>query len=680
MRFLPPSSNLRGDIDGLRALSILCVVAFHSGMPFVTGGFVGVDVFFVISGYLITGHLTKEWGIKGSIDLLSFWARRMRRLMPALLLVVFSTLIAAPIVLTRTSGEMGAVAKAALATLLMNSNHFFLLEAGNYFGASAETNPLLHMWSLSVEEQYYLIWPVIFWLLLSRIHNRAVWFGVLAIGCFCVSLVMSVVAPTAAFFTVPSRAWELLSGSFLAVLPVRRVVWSELATNLMALGGLILILASCIFLRGTNWFPAPFALAPVLGSMMIIAAGTMNPDGLTSRSLGKPLLSYLGRISYPWYLWHWPLLVFARSTRLYQDSAFIDALMICVSLVLAVLTYEFVEKPIQKRYLGRSDSRKTFAVGCGAIVVAVSMALLIGAWTRFGWGYSQKELALDAIRKDLPAENCLLSDAISMQSIRASECNIVAGSANVPRILLLGDSHANHWRPALASAVGAQDAALGVFTMRRCIPLPGSYKDPVCVSFNDNVRAYVRELADQHKIAGVIVSARWPEATGSVDPSIMGRAQDQQVWYSDPDAHSRPDKLNRLYRHLDDLFSEFRALGIRVLVVLPSPVLKFASAHCLAILHESDCGISLGETRSYVTDAEDVIASVAKKHSNVRVIDPKEFMCTGGFCPNIIDGVPVYSDDDHVTNSFSLASAGKFMADVAWLIDSMRAAAVQVTN
>jgi peptidoglycan/LPS O-acetylase OafA/YrhL len=321
------ASAYRADIDGLRAVSVVAVMAFHSGLPFCRGGFVGVDVFFVISGYLITGLLLAEHERHGRISLAGFWARRVRRLAPALLFVLAATLLLSALFLERISGEVGAVVRAALATLALNANHYFLTQSGDYFGAAAETNPLLHMWSLSGEEQFYLFWPLMLVLLLkARPAARVAWLAIFFVASLAVSTYWGAVAAPRGFYLMPSRAWELLAGAFVAfALRGHRVanVPGALAPA-FGIAGLVLVVASAAALPGGSGFPGPLAAFPVAGAVLLIAAGALQGGNPASRLLGMRGMVYLGKISYPLYLWHWPLLVIARSRRLYEPSLALD--------------------------------------------------------------------------------------------------------------------------------------------------------------------------------------------------------------------------------------------------------------------------------------------------------------------------------------------------------------------
>ncbi len=287
----------------------MAVLLFHIGLPHATGGFVGVDVFYVISGFLITGLLLREGEATGKVDLLRFYARRMRRLLPAALLVILATLaasvlIVSPLRLTEIAGD-------AAASALYVANFRFAFEAADYLALELPS-PLLHYWSLGVEEQFYLLWPLILLLATRLLPSRLVglFFVILAVASFGLSLYWTDASPSWAFFSPMTRAWELAAGALIAIgllrLPARL---SRITSPMAVLGGLALIVAAVILLDADTQFPGLAALLPVTGATLVIVGGLHGPTAPGRVLLSNPLSRYLGRISYSLYLWHWPLLV-----------------------------------------------------------------------------------------------------------------------------------------------------------------------------------------------------------------------------------------------------------------------------------------------------------------------------------------------------------------------------------
>ncbi|MEO7916127.1 MAG: acyltransferase family protein [Dokdonella sp.] len=660
----------RPDIDGLRALAVSAVVAFHAGLPWLDGGFAGVDVFFVISGFLITGLLLSEHTKTGKIDLPAFWTRRARRLAPAFLFFIIAVLVAAPFTLQRISGETGALARAAIASILINANHYFLSSSGEYFGAAAETNPLLHLWSLSVEEQFYLAWPLVLAMLWrtrsSTSQSTRMLMAAITLGSFLGACWLTMVDSKQAFYLMPARAWELVAGGLMALLlqdrGVRRV---DRRGGGVGFAGLLLLLGSFVFLDGTKGFPGPTALFPVAGTLLLLLGGYLDPTCRVSRSMGARWVVYLGKISYPLYLWHWPVLVLFRSNRLYESSPPLDALAVVISIILAVFTYEVVEKGLWKSFTAkprifRAQSPVVFALA--GVFLAMAIGIGIGAWARFGWAYNDDERRLDAARRDLPPLDCMFQAVPDHAAV--DRC---MGDTSKPTILLLGDSHANHWRPALTAAAHQQGVNLATLTMNACRPLSGPVGTSECMAFNSMIREHIGQWREGNNLVGVVISARWPEGAGIPAPSITDAATWRHGEYFDQRAQSADEALRYLEAGLEAVAASLASQDIRLLVIGPSPVQRFAAVHCLALRPAKECGVSRAELTSYVSPTEDVIREVAAKYPNVRFLDPLVFMCNPDACP-VLDGQTImFSDDDHLTRSYTISQASKFADVIAWM-------------
>jgi len=378
--------DYRMHIDGLRAIALLAVVLVHAAGPGFGGGFVGVDVFFVISGYLIIGLLFREFERTGNLSLSGFFERRIRRLGPALVVVLLATLLLSMVFLTPIGGEQQGLAKSVIATVGLVSNLYFAQTTGEYFDGAAELQPLLHTWSLSVEEQFYLFWPLVV-LAAGRIALRR-WrrpeeaiFAALS-GLFVLSLALSVWMtakyPNWALYLAPTRAWEFAVGG-LAYFCLRSRAQVTHAGCLAALGVVAVALSIGLY-RESMAFPDYSAALPVLGAAAIIAAAIIvgterSESGWCRRLLALPALVFLGLLSYAWYLWHWPLLVVARLHTLGELGAWGTGGICLLSLLLAWLTYRLVEEPIRRKRSGLLATRRR-AFG---FVLVSSAALVFGS-------------------------------------------------------------------------------------------------------------------------------------------------------------------------------------------------------------------------------------------------------------------------------------------------------------
>ena len=340
-------SAFRPDIEGLRGIAVLIVVAFHCGLPGAGAGFIGVDVFFVLSGYFITGLLVKEVEKTGRVDIVQFYARRMRRLLPAASLVTLVTLLAGAAVLApREMTEAGRAARAAAVYL---SNVFFAVNAADYFAADVETNPMLHTWSLAVEEQFYVFWPLLIMVALQWWRSHRALIGMLsgvAIASLALSLYTTYTDTNFAFYSLPTRSWEFAVGGLAALLPVTRFRLSDTAFAACSWVGLVVLAAATIVRPEGIPFPGWLALPPVIATTMMLVAAAGAPDRGVAPALARPGLQFLGKYWYSWYLWHWPFLVFAQAlVPTIGLSGKVGAALL--SLGVAFVTHRLVENPLR---------------------------------------------------------------------------------------------------------------------------------------------------------------------------------------------------------------------------------------------------------------------------------------------------------------------------------------------
>jgi peptidoglycan/LPS O-acetylase OafA/YrhL len=340
-------------IDGLRAISILAVVGFHVGLPGFAGGFVGVDVFFVISGFLIIGQIAQAVRAE-RFSFLQFYASRARRILPPLLIVIIATVILAPFFLV-TPDEMNRFGKSVTSSALMVANHQFLYEQG-YFDTRSELKPLLHLWTLSVEEQFYAVAPILIvlaaWAALRRtIEFRSLWLrvaGALALVSLAGCILFTLQNRNIAFFVMPFRGWEFLAGGAIGLAERKFLKTGPGWPNLIAMLGTAALIAAIVFFSPRLSYPSAWVLLPVAGAVAIILAGTASPESPIIRLLAMPPLLGIGVVSYGWYLWHWPLLAFLRLDRFGAASTAGAAAIAGIAFCLAVAMYLLVERPLRR--------------------------------------------------------------------------------------------------------------------------------------------------------------------------------------------------------------------------------------------------------------------------------------------------------------------------------------------
>ena len=653
------SPTFRPDIEGLRGVAVLLVVACHCAIPWTTGGFIGVDVFFVLSGYLITGLLAAEQRAARRVDLVGFYARRARRLLPAGVLVLLATLAAALALLPPP--ELVSAGRAALAAALYVSNVFFDHGASDYFAPAVETNPLLHTWSLGVEEQFYLIWPLLL-LFAARGQNGArrslAVLGALALLSFACCALATRLAPTLAFYELPARAWEFAAGGLLALRA--RPVGARAAHGASAagIGGLVLMLAAAVLLEGGAGFPGWRALVPVAGTLAVLHAGTAAPGRGVGRLLATAPLQFVGSRSYSWYLWHWPCIVFAGLLvpGIGVRGKVVAAL---VALLLATATYSLVERPV--RFDARLVTRARLslrlaaaAILCAAATAAALIAIGDVQATDAGWR------ALAAATTDI-AE---LSHHDCVSAGRATEpviCEFGA-DATAPTLVLFGDSHALQWFNPLRRAATLERWHLVTLLKAGC-PASDSNAHPVEASAGTcrTWRARAIERIGALHPAGVVLASY----TGS---TLRGFGAEARLSLEELRAGTR--------RTLEQL----SRLAVPIVVLRDSPLPPYDLAVCVGRrgLAESAAGACDFDAAAAVNEpAFAAEREAAAGLPNVQFVDLSDLICPGRSCPALQHGLYVYRDDNHLTGSFAATLAPAFQARLFPLLPRAQLAAEQ---
>lgn len=482
------SQNYRPEIEGLRAVAVLAVVFFHVGPDWLKGGFVGVDVFFVISGYLITSIIVRQ-SEAGTFSFKDFWWRRVRRLFPALAVVLVCTVIVG--YFTLIGDEWVSLGSQVTSVLLFMGNFQMWQLANDYWGQAAQDTPLLHTWSLAVEEQFYLLYPLALIMLLKagrRFVLPALLFA-LALS-FAVSLYGTNRMPAATFYLLPSRAWELLIGCALAVWMQRKQVaaGNRMASSWFALVGLIVTTASCIWIDGSSGFPGFKAVLPTVGAALILAfAGSSSRYCLTTRLLSHPISTYIGRISYSLYLWHWPVIVFSHW---YGVSA---VWVIVSSFLLAIASYHLVETPL------RRNIKLQWAL-------PVTALLMLGAVLPVRYGFVSSSGLPDALAfVDAPVATTRGQEFEAKFLLGEGGVQLNCDGGATPELVLLGSSHARVLSRPFADYANEKGKPLALLG---CTHLG--------VSDNESPEALVRmDWVEQWKPATLVLAGRWDQEAES---------------------------------------------------------------------------------------------------------------------------------------------------------------------
>ncbi len=644
----------RSDIDGLRALAVLPVVLYHAGVPGVTGGYVGVDVFFVISGFLITGIIAGEIR-EGRFSIVHFYERRARRILPALFTVALLSAAAAWFLLAPAALE--SFGKSFGATTLFFSNVYFYV-AIDYFSTAAEYRPLLHTWSLAVEEQFYIVFPLLL-LLFARFGRGALNGVVLAL--LALSLVASIVVtdsrPDAAFYLIPTRMWELMCGAVLALGMVPPWRGRHLAEGAAALGLGLIILA--VFLYGaTTPFPGATALVPCVGTALLIHAG---PETRVARCLSVRPLVFFGLISYSLYLWHWPILSFLRIS--YGTTELPMPVIVAAifgSIALATLSWRFVERPFRRKNLmGRRTIFSASAIaGAACLALSVGMIALDGVPSRFsGAALAAAEGAADIEENRHTCANRLPQEGFCL----------VGQEGAAPTVLLWGDSHAGALYSAFDHVLRADGRAGYVAPHSACAPLLGVRRARPdwrrCARFNDAVIAMIetRETA----IDTVILAARWAlNATGERAAGEAGTG----VRLAPVDGAADAGNAALVRAGLEASVARLRAAGMNVILLGGVPEIGWNVPPTLALRLRlglpAPPSPSLADVQDRNAEADKILAAVADRH-DATFIPLAPILCASA-C-RVLDGArPLYVDDDHLSVHGARHVVGPALAERIW--------------
>jgi peptidoglycan/LPS O-acetylase OafA/YrhL len=643
---LATSDSYRPDIDGLRALAVLPVLFYHAHLALFPGGYVGVDIFFVISGYLITSIIAPDI-LLGRFSFATFYERRVRRIFPALFAVVAFSILGAALLFPPM--DFVSFGKSLMAMTFFVSNIFFKRQAGSdgYFGDISEMQALLHTWSLSVEEQFYLFFPISLVLVARWVQGRQSLFLLPAI---LISFLTSVWAvhykPPAAFYLLVSRAWELLMGSILAigVVPPLRARTSREIAGLSGLG--LILYAVLAFSKDTD-FPGVNAVVPCLGAFLILHAGQCGYSFARSILSIRPLV-FVGVISYSLYLWHWPILVFGRRFAAGPLTGSETAWAVFLSFLMAFLSFEFIECPFRGRS-SRLNRQSVFALAFAASAFSLVVALIIvsqdGIPERYAAPVRDKVLR-NVERKGDYQEVCgnWRKDIHAITDI--TFCNV--GASGTHNVLFWGDSHIQQLYPLIEKMYADNTLPYhgAVFVIAAGCPpterMNNAHRGYHCDSF----ARFAMQRAEQGDIDTVFIAfSTWWAAQGIEDaicPSVEGTCVA---------TIPREEQLAGVVQELAEHVEMLRNRGKHVIISLPFPLFD-KSIPDLEIRNAVFGPLGLVGTATDETDptARQRVIDVAHA-SGADIFDPRRSLCHSGACITQLDGISIYRDSTHIAAS-----------------------------
>lgn len=702
-------AKFRPDIEGLRAVAVLAVVLFHAGVPWLGGGYVGVDVFFVISGFLITGLLWREVEATSTVRLRNFYAARARRLLPASAAVAAVTMAAAALLVP--SLQVRAVIADGVTSTLYVGNYWFLARSVDYFGNRRPPSPFLHYWSLGVEEQFYLVWPVLIllaaWLIrAARRVGRAVSdqapavsarpyvivLALVATGSLALSVTATLFAPAVAFFSLPTRAWQLALGGLVAL----TVPWwrshSRRAALLTGWAGVSAIVVACVAFTPTTPYPGTAALLPTVGAVLVIGAGCAVTGAGIGRWLGTAPMRAVGQISYSWYLWHWPVLVLAPA--LVGHPLGLPARLFAVLLAagLAVLTLRFLENPMRYAAVFRASPWRSIGLGGAvtALAVIVGVVVVLVAPSQTGTGPPQPPLVITAgsVRPGAPPSEYQAAVDSAFEQIQAAvtasvgitaipsnlvpalggveaqmhefvtrpcfrallqdgQPHCISGdTAAATTVAVIGDSHAAMWTPGFAQLAADRHWRLQTLAKAGCPMMHLDITNPFrrLVEAAEHCKQWSTEILERLRAQPpeLVVLSVW-RGYGTAETMTGFTAYDQD-WL---------DGLAGLVRGL-------RAIGSQVLVLggIPDPGTDIPI--CVSG-HPTDVSVC-GRDRAAAVNAGGIAAERAVIDSaGGQYADLTALFCSAdrpvNVCPAIVGNTLVYIDDSHVTPEYAKVAA-----------------------
>ncbi|MCD8497653.1 MAG: acyltransferase [Alphaproteobacteria bacterium] len=635
-------TRYRPDIDGLRAVAILAIILFHAGVPGFSGGYIGVDIFFVISGFLLTGIMIREIR-EGQFNLRAFYAFRIKRIVPALLVMLAATTLAAVVFLS--PGDLEDFGESLMAALVFSSNVLFWQQTG-YFAGLAQDMPLLHTWALAIEEQFYILFPCAV-LLATRLGRQ--FYIPLTLCLFILSLGFSLwssfYAPAAGFYLLPARIWEFLLGGLLAFSalpsPQNRMIRESLSA-----GGLVLIGISVTLYDAQTPFPGLAALIPCLGAALILYTGqNAGHKTLALHLLGIKPLVLIGLLSYSLYLWHWPLLVFTRYINFGEIGPGGTAAVLAISFLIALLSWRFIEQPFRRQNSSFATGVIFRLAGAGMLVF-----VMIGAGLTFSHGLPQRlndpEAALLERRADqekAAIEHCAAPLPAPQDTLRHALFCRLGADGKEPDFLLTGDSHAMTVQETVSTLLSEKGRAGYMLAQKGCAFIPGmDYAGGNCADFTASTLEFLKA---HPAIKTVLLVSRWSRPiVGPVDfPGAVEEGHKANLFLA-----KSGTLTGEAQAVLRSLAEDMQRQGKQLYILTPIPEIGYDVPTMLARMAylKKEKDISLRRADYNTRHAWFFETLPALEASGAHILHAEDVFCESGSCAATNKKTPLYCDDD----------------------------------
>jgi peptidoglycan/LPS O-acetylase OafA/YrhL len=674
---VPALRMYRPDVEGLRAVAVGLVVLYHAGVTWLPGGYVGVDVFFVISGFLITSLLLREFDADGRLSLVDFYARRARRILPLASLVLIATIAGTSMFLA--AGRLGAIARDGVWSAVFGANFRFASSGADYLNATAAPSPLQHFWSLAVEEQFYVVWPALLWgaLTLARPgrgrNSRAAGLTGVIVGA---SLIWSIYETprnaNSAYFSPLTRGWELGAGALVAICAVSLSKAPRIVGALAGWLGLGLIVYSALAFDSTTQFPGKAALVPIVGTVCVIAGGLAYATGGPEIVLGLKPMQQLGKFSFALYLWHWPILVVAQQ-KYPNISLSTKLILVLLSVVLAAATYRLFENPIRRSPRLARSAKVSLLVGAGAVAASLLYANMYVVGDNYTVEAAQRQFdrqSAAAATTSAPATateiESAVAAAVSVTSVPANvspplaiaardlspaytnNCLVDAPKTVSPActfgdpasdktVVLFGDSHAAQWMPALQNSASRAKFKLVVLTKGNCpAPTMSVYNVELKRAFTecDQWRQWALNDIAKIKPALVIVSSTFHGVTT-------------------PDGQTQTAAVEAAWESgLTVTLDKLRTAAARVVMISDVANHTQVVPDCLST-NPTDIQLCGDPTARANLTAHETAQTLTARESGVQYLDVQPWFCTDTVCPAVINGIVTDFDDSHLTATYS---------------------------